>query len=155
MVQHGGFDAGKPRRACRLSGRDVRPGEPHHPRGAGQHSCAVLQFLQHSSTPAIDCFTDISTSWARTHINQAAVTGLIYGYEDGSFLPNRNITRAGAISMFNRILNRKTSADAVVNGYKTFSDVPAGKWFYWDIVEASNAHDFTRNGSAEKWTALR
>ena len=57
--------------------------------------------------------------------------------------------------MVNRILNRKASADAVVTGYKTFTDVPAGKWFYWDIVEASNAHNFTMSNSAEKWTALR
>lgn len=128
---------------------------PENPITRAELASILARFCNSSSTPAIDCFTDISASWARTHINQAAVAGLIYGYEDGSFLPNRNITRAEAISMFNRILNRKTSADAVVNGYKTFSDVPAGKWFYWDIVEASNAHDFTRNGSAEKWTALR
>ena len=54
----------------------------------------------------------------------------------------------------NRILGRSASADTVVNGYKTFSDVAAGAWYYWDIVEASNAHTFNLDGSTERWTAL-
>jgi len=43
----------------------------------------------------------------------------------------------------------------VVKGYNTFSDVPYGTWYYWDIVEASNAHSFDRDSSTEKWTALK
>ena len=56
--------------------------------------------------------------------------------------------------MVNRILGRSASADTVVKGYKTFSDVAAGAWYYWDIVEASNGHSFSLDGSTEKWTAL-
>ena len=56
--------------------------------------------------------------------------------------------------MVNRILGRSVNADTVVKGYKTFSDVPTGAWYYWDIVEASNGHSFSMNGSTEQWTAL-
>ncbi len=115
----------------------------------------LARFYGNSNTQTVDKFTDISENWARKYINQAATAGLVYGYEDGTFRPNQNISRAETIAMVNRILGRKASADAVVTGYKTFTDVPAGKWFYWDIVEASNAHTFTMNGSAEKWTALK
>lgn len=115
----------------------------------------LAPFCGNSNTQMVDKFTDISENWARKYINQAAAAGLVYGYENGTFRPNQNITRAETIAMVNRILNRKASADTVVTGYKTFTDVPAGKWFYWDIVEASNAHNFTMNGSAEKWTALK
>ena len=102
----------------------------------------------------LDRFTDISHSWARKYINLAAEAGLVYGYTDGTFRPDQNITRAETIVMVNRILGRSASADTVVKGYKTFSDVAAGAWYYWDIVEASNGHSFSMDGSTEKWTAL-
>ena len=102
----------------------------------------------------LDRFTDISHSWARKYINLAAEAGLVYGYTDGTFRPDQNITRAETIVMVNRILGRSASADTVVKGYKTFSDVPTGAWYYWDIVEASNGHSFSMNGSTEQWTAL-
>ena len=106
------------------------------------------------STAVLDRFTDISQSWARQYINQAAEAGLVCGYTDGTFRPDQNITRAETIVMVNRILGRSASADTVVKGYKTFSDVPTGAWYYWDIVEASNGHSFSIDGSTERWTAL-
>ncbi|MDE7245684.1 MAG: S-layer homology domain-containing protein [Oscillospiraceae bacterium] len=76
------------------------------------------------------------------------------GYSDGTFRPNQNITRAETIVMVNRILGRSVSAETVTGGYKTFEDVPVGSWYYWDVVEASNSHNYSRNGSTETWTAL-
>ena len=101
-----------------------------------------------------DHFNDISGSWARKYINQAAKAGLVNGYSDGTFRPNQNITRAETIVMVNRILGRSVNADTVLRGYKSFEDVPAGSWYYWDVVEASNTHSYNRNGSTEKWNAL-
>ena len=69
------------------------------------------------SAAALDRFTDISGSWARKYINQAAAAGLVYGYTDGTFRPDQNITRAETIVIVNRILGRSASADTVVNGY--------------------------------------
>lgn len=114
----------------------------------------LARFCGTPGTSVLDRFTDISGSWARKYINQAAEAGLVYGYTDGTFRPDQNITRAETIVMVNRILGRSASADTVVKGYKTFSDVPYGAWYYWDVVEASNAHSFDRDGSTEKWTAL-
>ena len=101
-----------------------------------------------------DYFNDISGSWARQYINQAAKAGLVQGYSDGTFRPNQNITRAETIVMVNRILGRSVTDENVVRGYKTFEDVPVGSWYYWDVVEASNAHSYNKNGSTETWTAL-
>ena len=114
----------------------------------------LARFCDADTTTTLDRFSDISGSWARKYINQAAAAGLVYGYTDGTFRPDQNITRAETIVMVNRILGRSASADTVVNGYKTFSDVAAGAWYYWDIVEASNDHTFNLDGSTEKWTAL-
>lgn len=115
----------------------------------------LARFCDTSGSAAVlDRFTDISHSWARKYINLAAEAGLVYGYTDSTFRPDQNITRAETIVMVNRILGRSASADTVVKGYKTFSDVPTGAWYYWDIVEASNGHSFSMDGSTEKWTAL-
>ena len=115
----------------------------------------LARFCGDSKNNIVDRFNDISGSWARKYINQAAEAGLIYGYTDGTFRPDRNITRAETIAMVNRILGRSASADTVVSGYKTFEDVSVGAWYYWDIVEASTSHNFQMNGAAEKWTSLR
>ena len=101
-----------------------------------------------------DHFNDISGSWARRYINQAAKAGLVNGYSDGTFRPNQNITRAETIVMVNRILGRSVNADTVLRGYKSFEDVPAGAWYYWDVIEAANTHSYSKNGSTESWTAL-
>ncbi len=114
----------------------------------------LSRFCETASDSAKDHFSDISGSWARKYINQAAESGLVCGYADGTFRPDQNITRAETIVMVNRILGRSVSADTVVNGYNTFSDVPDGAWYYWDIVEASNLHTFQMDGSEEKWDAL-
>ena len=114
----------------------------------------LARFFGTPGDSVLDHFTDISGNWARKYINQAAEAGLVYGYTDGTFRPDQNITRAETIVMVNRILGRSASADTVVNGYKTFSDVSANAWYYWDIVEASNNHTFSLDGSTEHWTAL-
>lgn len=116
----------------------------------------LARFCENSGSAAVlDRFTDISRSWARKYINLAAEAGLVCGYVDGTFRPDQNITRAETIVMVNRILVRSASASTVVRGYRTFSDVPTGAWYYWDIVEAANGHSFRMDGSTEKWTALR
>lgn len=114
----------------------------------------LARFCGTPGDSVLNHFTDISGNWARKYINQAAEAGLVYGYTDGTFRPDQNITRAETIVMVNRILGRSASAGTVVDGYKTFSDVPANAWYYWDIVEASNDHAFRLDGSTEHWTAL-
>lgn len=56
--------------------------------------------------------------------------------------------------MVNRILGRSIQAGTVLSGYKSFQDVPASAWYYWDIVEASNSHSHSMDGSTEQWTAI-
>ncbi len=114
----------------------------------------LSRFCQVSGTGAVDKFNDISGHWARTFINKAAAAGIISGYSDGSFGPNKEITRAETVVMLNRILERKVTAETVKPGYKEFSDVKKTDWFYWDIVEASNGHNYDKSSGAERWTGL-
>ncbi len=51
-------------------------------------------------------FTDIASHWAKNEIGIAANKGWINGYPDGTFRPNQYITRAEAMTLVNRVLNR-------------------------------------------------
>ena len=104
---------------------------------------------------AANYFNDVSARyWAANAIAICAKLGWITGYPDGSFRPDRNVTRAELMAMINRATGRAPkSADAFLPSMKTWSDNTADKWYYLDVQEATNSHSYTVKDS-EKWTAL-
>ena len=92
------------------------------------------------ATGASVSFNDIAGHWASENIRIAAANNWISGYEDGSFRPDKNITRAEAMAIINRMLGRSVpSADALPEGMNTFSDnLDASKWYYLDVQLAAN-----------------
>ena len=107
------------------------------------------------TTGAANYFNDVSAKyWAANAIAICAKLGWITGYPDGTFRPNKNVTRAELMAMINRATGRAPkSADAFLPGMKTWSDNTADKWYYLDVQEATNSHSYTVKGS-ETWTAL-
>ena len=107
------------------------------------------------TTGAANYFNDVSASyWAANAIAICAKLGWITGYPDGTFRPDKNVTRAELMAMINRATGRAPkSADAFLPGMKTWSDNTADKWYYLDVQEATNSHSYTVKDS-EKWTAL-
>ena len=107
------------------------------------------------TTGAANYFNDVSAKyWAANAIAICAKLGWITGYPDGSFRPDRNVTRAELMAMINRATGRAPkSADAFLPGMKTWSDNTGDKWYYLDVQEATNSHSYTVKGS-ETWTAL-
>ncbi|MCL1976365.1 MAG: InlB B-repeat-containing protein [Firmicutes bacterium] len=108
----------------------------------------------------INIFPDIENHWAKAQINSAYAKGWVSGYpEDGTFRPQKNISRAEVVKIVNTMLNRKLdlvdlSAD-ILNNIIKFSDI-AGHWAHAHVVEASNNHDFTRKSDGyEIWTRLK
>ena len=106
-----------------------------------------------------DQFTDIAGHWANKYINRAAVLGLINGKGDGTFDPNADITRAEAMAIVNRTLGRKPDADHMLPNMITWEDnLDESKWYYTDVQEATNSHDFEvesdADGLYEVWTGL-
>ena len=101
-------------------------------------------------------FTDISGHWAQGEIARAAALGWIRGYEDGTFRPENYITRAEAMTMINRMLNRLPQSEAdLLKGMKIWSDNKPGTWYYLTVQEATNSHAFTRKDDVhEQWTKL-
>ena len=117
---------------------------------------AIAARFDSGSYSGDDLFTDIEGRWAADQINRAAEKGWITGYPDGTFGPNRYITRAEAVTMINRVLNRMPKdKDALHEDMKVFVDnADTNAWYYLAIQEATNSHEYKKDkdGVYETWT---
>ena len=116
----------------------------------------IAQFAGLESASAAK-FNDVgSRYWAAEEIAIAAKMGWINGYPDGSFRPDRNVTRAELMAMVNRALGRTPkSEDDLLSGMKTWRDnANVNAWYYLDVQEATNDHTYTKSGTHETWKKL-
>ena len=104
-------------------------------------------------------FSDVSGSeWFISALEKAIEEGVVEGYGNGTFAPNQYITRAQACTMINRTLGRKPIEGALLpeNRMLTWPDCQPGAWYYAQMQEATNSHDYVWAGSSsektEKWT---
>ena len=104
-------------------------------------------------------FSDIATHWAKDEISIAYNNGWITGYPDGTFGPQRDITRAETMTLVNRVLNRlpETEDDLLPNMTVWTDNANPKAWYYLAVQEATNSHyyKFKTNSKYEKWTELR
>ena len=104
-------------------------------------------------------FSDIATHWAKDEISIAYNNGWITGYPDGTFGPQRDITRAETMTLVNRVLNRQpeTEDDLLPNMTVWTDNANSKAWYYLAVQEATNSHyyKFKTNSKYEKWTELR
>ena len=104
-------------------------------------------------------FTDVDiNAWYTEYVEAAARVGLIEGFNDGTFRPNTNITRAQACVIVNRALGRSPDEERLLDEDEmiTWPDNNPEDWFYADMQEATNSHDYTwvtvSGDKVEKWT---
>ena len=104
-------------------------------------------------------FSDILNHWAKDEISIAYNNSWVDGYPDGTFLPQRNISRAEAMTLVNRVLNRQpeTEDDLLPNMTVWTDNANPKAWYYLAVQEATNSHyyEFKTNSQYEKWTELR
>lgn len=104
-------------------------------------------------------FSDIATHWAKDEISIAYNNGWITGYPNGTFGPQRDITRAETMTLVNRVLNRlpETEEDLLPNMVTWTDNADKNAWYYLAVQEATNSHyyKFKTNSKYEKWTELR
>lgn len=88
-----------------------------------------------TSAPEAISFTDVAADlWAADAIAYVQSTGLMTGYNDGTFKPDSKLTRAEAVKVLN-VLFKRTPLTGVAT--PSFSDVPATHWAYTDIEAAA------------------
>ena len=122
---------------------------------------ATRFFAETGATYEPGTFTDVTgDEWYANAIQDAVNLGLIGGYPDGTVRPNNNITRAEACAIVNRTLGRVPDVDHLLpdDVMKTWPDNPESAWFYADMQEATNGHEYAwieEDGhEIEEWTNL-
>lgn len=102
-------------------------------------------------------FTDTEGHWAEQLISNAADKGWVGGYPDSTFRPSNAITRAEAMTLINKVLNREVDKEGLLADAKQWPDNQEGKWYYYQVLEATNSHDYERRSAdsyVENWTAI-
>lgn len=116
----------------------------------------AVSFFKHVGGASANPFSDVPDSaWYAEFVKAAAELGLIDGYEDGTFRPNAPITRAEACTIVNRTLGRAPDKDNLLPEHEmlTWPDNSRDAWYYAQIQEATNSHDYQWLGAIELWTA--
>ena len=121
---------------------------------------AIAARFDDKNTDTSSKFTDIASHWAKNEIGIAANKGWINGYPDDTFRPNQYITRAEAMTLVNRVLNRlpENSSDLLDSMIKWPDNSDASAWYYLAVQEATNSHaysDKSKDDKYEKWTTIR
>ncbi|SHH61888.1 Listeria/Bacterioides repeat-containing protein [Anaerosphaera aminiphila DSM 21120] len=111
-----------------------------------------------SLTDTTSTFEDVIGHWAAGYIGSVTNKGWINGYPDGTFKPEKDISREEVATMVNKMLDRKVDRDGLNNlSIKNFTDLDNSGWSYFDIVEASNSHKYVRRTLGdimENWKEL-
>ena len=132
---------------------------PDQPITRGEMAKIIANFARLGG--ATKSFTDLSGHWAKSYVELAAGNGWIAGYPDGTFGPDRKITRAETVTMINRVLERVPAKESRLLSRSimlTFPDNEPGEWYYIAVQEASNSHTYQRSAyetaGDEMWLRL-
>ncbi len=122
---------------------------------------AIRFFLEEDVEIVENNLSDVKGHWAEANINLAYALNLINGYPDGTFRPDQQITRAEAMTIVNRVLERAPHKDHLLDDMIEWPDnMDEDVWYYADVQEATNSHEFykTKDKDEDKvheiWTEL-
>ncbi len=139
-----------------LTGWDGEVFAPNADITRAEFAAIIARFADKAVEIAHD-FEDVTGHWAEESIYKAAALGWIQGYDDNTYKPNNEITRAEAMTLINRVVTRvpETTAD-LLNGMQKWSDnMDMENWYYIAVQEATNSHDYERKENGyETWTEL-
>ena len=87
-------------------------------------------------------FSDTDGHWAEAIIRTLAENGIVKGYEDGTFKPQQEVTRAEAVAMVLRSIHRVPAKDIGDKVESPFSDVGSDAWYFRDVLAASTNYSY-------------
>lgn len=129
---------------------------PNDPISRAEFSAIVARF-DTSSAGASASFTDVYGHWAEDYIGKAVGNGWVNGYPGNVFKPDQCIERCEAMAIINRVLNRNPESpdDLLPDMIKWPDNMNINAWYYLDVQEATNSHDFQRKtNNTEHWIKL-
>lgn len=88
-------------------------------------------------------FSDVEKGhWAYSYINAASEAGWIQGYPDGTFRPDKEITRTETVTLVNSMINRTVTREKLkaLNVRNPYNDLAESFWGYTDLMEATVSH---------------
>ena len=122
----------------------------------GEFAAMIARFANLTDTAASRTFNDVDSSyWGFKNIMALNKAGYINGYEDGTFRPEANVTRAEVMTVINKIIGRSADASYVKSlDNNKFSDLDKNAWYYVDVMEATTDHNYTlnKNGVETEWS---
>jgi len=89
-------------------------------------------------------FNDIKNHWGKDDIIKMTSSGILNGYEDGSFKPDKSITRAEFVKIVSTLLSLPEKSG------NSFSDVDMNKW-YAPFVYAASSYGIINGVSADEF----
>ena len=134
-----------------------------HPNGKitrAEFAAIASRFFEYADENIENPFSDVEEgAWYYKYIMAASEMGLINGYPDGTFGPQKSITRAEACAIVNRTLDRHPDQENFLKDMLVWVDnMDTGKWYYEDMQEATNSHEYEMKGSGdnkyENWTKM-
>lgn len=139
-------------RAGVIKGRPDGTFGPNDPITRGEFCTMIGRFYAVLQTNALD-FSDIRGHWAEEMIRSVSAHRIVEGYADGTFRPDISITRAEVVAIVNRVLNRQPALRGLTPYMLEWPDnMDTTAWYYLDMQEATNSHDFARTSEYELWT---
>ena len=120
-----------------------------------EFSALVRRFAKIEDADVENIFDDLKDShWAYGDIIALYNAELMEGYEDGTFRPEDNISRAEVMTVINKLLGRNPSIPYVKSlDFNPFNDLLIDRWYYVTVLEATITHDYylDKTGLEYKW----
>ena len=120
-----------------------------------EFAALIRRFAKLRKSDKENPFHDLDTShWAYEDILALNASGLLEGYEDGTYRAEKEITRAEVMTVVNKILGRNPSEHYVkALEFNPFNDIKKDQWYYVIVLEATITHNYYLDGKGVeiKW----
>ena len=120
-----------------------------------EFAALICRFAKLSQTDEENPFPDLDEShWAYENVKSLYASGLLDGYEDGTFRAENEITRAEVMTVVNKLLGRKPDESYVkALDFNPYSDLYDEQWYYVTVLEATITHNYwlDDDGYEYKW----
>lgn len=130
-----------------LEGKSKDSFAPNAPISRAEFAVLAARFQNLKYTSG-KVFSDVEKGhWAYSYINAASEAGWIQGYPDGTFRPDKEITRTETVKLVNSMINRTVTREKLkaLKVRNPYNDLAESFWGYTDLMEATVSH------TAEEW----